>query len=206
MPGIISLAEAQVWLGDSSAETAAIVAGLIDAASEMVAEFLNWNPVSQTRTGYFNGHNTPSLMVPEKPVTAVTAAQIIPALTRDFTRWGITPSAEGSLQPTVLDPSLLTFDGRRIFFTNSQVFPLGNRNIMLTYTAGYDATAMPRRFKQACQMTVAALWQAQKVDPNVSGESFSGVMSKQFLPTGAGNIPPAARSMLMGDVLKASFA
>jgi hypothetical protein len=196
MTNLVTLAQAQVWIGDTDPNSSGVLSILVSSASQMAIDFLGWDPTDQAYTGYYSGRGTPLLLVREKPVTSVTSAQALPALTRGFMKIGPYNAYEPTVAPITLDVTNMSFFDRRIFFTNGQVFPAGKQNIQVAYTAGYPPASMPPAITQAVLMTVKSLWMAQNVDPNVASQSFNGVMSQQFWQSGPGAIPPAARSML----------
>jgi hypothetical protein len=196
MANLVTLAQAQVWLGDSDPNDAGVLSILVSSASQMAIDFLGWDPADQSYTSYYSGRGTPLLLVREKPVTGVESLLALPALTRGFMKVGPYDAYEPAVTPITLDTTNISFFERRVFFTNGQAFPAGKQNIQITYSAGYQPAQMPPAITQAVLMIIKALWMAQEVDPNVASQAFNGVMSQQFWQSGPGAIPPAAKSML----------
>ncbi|WP_029313216.1 hypothetical protein [Acidiphilium angustum] len=193
MTALITLAQAQTWTGDTNAADAPFITAMIGAASAMVVDFLGYDPSLQTVTELTSGTQTPRLFMKLRAISAVTSITINQALTTGRAPFGEV-WAQGS--PSVVDLTQIAWDNNEIYYSNGAVFPRGNRNVTVAYTAGYAISAMPSQIQQATMLTVKALQTAQPADPNASSENFSGVLSRQFWDGGPGSLPPAAQSIL----------
>ena len=84
-------------------------------------------------------------------------------------------------------------DGRQIIWPCG-CFPPGIKNVTVSYAAGY--ATIPGSIQRATLYTLAAMWAASDVDHNASGESYNGVLSQNFWPSGPGAVPPQAIRLL----------
>lgn len=191
MSALVTAQAAQGWLGDTSPPLQQLTP-LIVPASQLVADCLGYDPLSQTWTELLSGRNTNELMPRRAPITAVTSVTINPALTsgQSVRLWGGTPT------PFTVPESELIFTEDTVIDATGRPFPLGNRNITLVYTAGYPVASMHPTIATATLIALKALLTGQSADPNVASEQFSGVLGRSYWPTGPGSLPPAARSML----------
>ena len=128
---LTTLANALAWLGLTS-DTNGSISRLISAVSTEIQNFLSYQIASQNYTRTFNGRGGDRLMVPDVPMTAVSAVAID----------GVSIAA--STGPTV---SGFVFNDTTIFL-RGYCFNRGVQNITASYTAGYLTT--PTDIEQAC--------------------------------------------------------
>jgi hypothetical protein len=196
-PGdLVTVAAAQLFLGDAEAADTGLLQSIVDAASNAVIDFLGWNPALQTVTEVLSGQGTPFLYPTQTPITAVNSVSLIAGLTG----FGVSRSYPlgaglvGLNAPIPINMEAISFDQKRIYTTTGMRFPFGEENILVNLTGGF--ATIPPAIAQATLIAVKGMFQAIDVDPNVSGEAYTGVLSRQFWPTGAGALPPAACSLL----------
>lgn len=202
MTDLITLAQAQAFVQDSSSASQDWVQTCLDAASQAVIDFIGVDPSTQTRTERYSGANTGFLFPKARglsaPISGVTSITINPAMTSPCGGWW----AGTANTPFVVDMSNVSFDDDSIYFTNTYVFPRGKKNMTVTYTAGYALTAtaglqtLPSSISQAVLYTVKAFYTTLGKEMNASSESYSGVMSQSFAGGGPGGLPPGAQMML----------
>ncbi len=204
MTDLVTLAQAQSFVQDSTSASEPWVQSCVDAASQAVIDYLGVDPTSQTRMEIISGANT-GFLYPRgsgkpAPITGVTSISINPALTVAAGGWwgfGVDLN-----EPTIIDMTKVSFDQDTIFLSNGQIFPRGKRNITVTYTSGYalQSTAgipdLPNSITQAVLYTVKGFFTAMGKELNATSESYSGVMSQSFFAGGPGAVPPAAQMIL----------
>jgi hypothetical protein len=179
MAAFLSLADAKRWLDIDPAEDSRddILQALIDAATDSAIQVMQRDPTSQSRDVVVSGFGGPTLPMNHYPIQSVESVTICPET--------------GALP---LDPATYTFDDNVIILRRGG-FPLGRRNIGVSFTAGEPV--FPPSITLAMRYTVKAMWDARKIDMNATGESFEGVGSSSFWPTGPGSVPPQAVALLM---------
>jgi hypothetical protein len=179
----------------------------VDSASQAVIDYLGNDPTTQTRTEIISGSNT-SFLYPRAsgkgaPISGITSISINPAMCApgaNWMPWGI--GLPSGITPITVDVTTLNFDDNSIFYTNGYRFPRGKKNLTVNFTSGYALTAttglqtMPNSIVQATLYTVSAFFTALGKEMNATSESYSGVLSQGFFPTGVGGLPPAAKVFL----------
>jgi hypothetical protein len=132
-PGDLTiLANALTWLGQSDDEND-VIQRLITAVSSDIQKFLGYQIASANYTRSFNGIGGRKLMLPDRPITAVSS------LTIDDVPVPLSTSA-------FMDGFL--FDDKVIYLRGSYEFCRGVQNIQTTYTAGF--ASVPGGIEQAC--------------------------------------------------------
>jgi hypothetical protein len=180
----ISLADAKAFMGITGTSGDPLLSSFIAAATAAIIAVLGWDPNQQQTTELSDGYGRSELVVRRGCVvngqSAISAVSQIACV-----------NADGSLVPYDLT-SLYIDDpivGLRLYR-----FPMGRRNISITYTSGFSP--IPQDLWLAEQMTVKAMWVGKNVDQHVTGEEYDGVIAAQFWQTGPGSVPPQARSLL----------
>lgn len=205
MTDLVTLAQAQAFLQDSTSENEVWVQSCVDAASQMVIDFLGCDPSTQDRTETISGANTPFLYPnasgKSAPITGITSITVIPALSEFYGGW-TEYAAQTPSQQSVIDLTTIGFDDRVISRTNGARFPRGQRNITLVYTSGYALTPtsglanMPAAITQAVLYTAKGIYTTLGKEMNATSENYSGVMSQAFANGGPGGLPPGAAMLL----------
>ena len=132
-PGdLTTLTTALPWLGLDQDDSDGTIARLISVASSQVQKFIGYQLLSATYTRKFNGVGSRKLIVPDRPVTAVSS------LTID------TVSVPASTSPIVDGYS---FDDKFIYTFGWYTFTRGAQNIVATYVAGL--ATVPADIEQA---------------------------------------------------------
>ncbi len=158
---------------------------LIGVVSDAVADLVGYDLQSSTGTEVYSGNNSDLLTPLRVPITAVAS------ITIRSQSFGFVP-APMPQQP--VDPGRYAFDDRSIYRTDGIRWPLGRKNITITYTGGF--ASVPNPVMQAASMWLKGMWLGLAADQNASSESYTGVLSQAFWQTGPGAIPPQARSLL----------
>ncbi len=178
---LISLSDAKSWLGITDTTSDSLVSSLIAAATDAAIRFMSRDPRRQQYTRTVSGLGGPTLPLPDFPIVAVTTVSLLTASTADLAPPNI------NVQDLVWDDNAIHWRGNR--------FARGFRNVSVTYTAGLEP--LPDAIKQAMRYIVRAMFDAQSVDMNATGESFVGLGSSQWWASGPGAMPPQAQALLM---------
>lgn len=129
---LTTLTDGLLWLGKDS-DDEDIVARLITALSSSIQKWIGYQIASASYDRFFNGRGGRALMLPDRPVTAVSS------LTID----GIAvPSSTSVHMPGFV------FDSTTIYLRGWYEFRRGAQNVEAQYTAGYES--VPGDIAQAC--------------------------------------------------------
>jgi hypothetical protein len=151
---LCTVAQCKAYLDIASADTSqdSKLELLINAASSLIENYLDRKLVYQQYVEYHDGRNSDRLLLKEWP--AIKPTEIIFDQTWTFNSSNIIPVENYQLESEVM----VVLKGYK--------FPRGNRNIKVTYYAGYQSPvnggsgqSMPAEIVQAAIMTVA--WQYQ---------------------------------------------
>ena len=173
MPDIVALADAQAWMANTDDSPGPLLQTVVSAASDLAIAYLQWNPVVQTLTEYYSGKGSGELIVNRKGIQSVA--------------WLAWLDASGNANP--MDLTAIWTDGATIG-SRYQRFPLGRKNIAITYTAGLSP--MPGGITLAVQQTISAIWRSMNSDQHTPGENYAGVIATSYWQTGPGALPPQA--------------
>lgn len=181
----ISVDDAKKFMGITATDKDDLIGSSIDAASLMIANYLNLDPNRRTFIESFNGNGKTMMVLPNSPIISVASLKIDGAT--------IPFSADKKTAGFVFTKTLIQLIGH--------VFSKGVLNVDVTYDAGFDE--VPADIRQACLYTVNAAFKAGAVDPNATGESVPGVYSVSYAVGqspgglgGPGSIPPSAKALL----------
>jgi hypothetical protein len=148
---LVSLAQALSWL-NLTVDKSGIVAALVSGVSTQIQNYIGYQIASGTYTRTLNGNSAMMLLLPDRPVTAVSSLTIdtIPVLQA-------TPPGSG-----------FVFDSKFIYLVGDSwsginYFNRGFQNIVVTYTAGY--LTVPPDLQQACLYGLGAAWNLVGSDP-----------------------------------------
>lgn len=129
---LTDVSNALAWVGETSDDDD-IVARLVTAVSTAIQKFLGYQVASAAYDRKFNGRGGRILMLPDRPLTAVSG------LTID----GITvPLSTSAFMPGYV------FDDKSIYLRGWYEFCRGAQNVEAQYTAGY--AEVPGDIEQAC--------------------------------------------------------
>ena len=169
---LVSLDKAKAWLSITGTDQDALLAEVLESASEACATELSRGVEGRRYTDKLSGTGARVMPVNNPPVAGITAVKI-----------------DGKDMPI----SDYTFDEISVI-ARSGPFPIGLKNIEITYSGGFST--IPAPIVTAVLFTVKAMWDAKTIDMNATSESFPGVGGNGFWPTGPGAIPPAAQTLL----------
>lgn len=146
MGSLTTLADVKGWLRLTAATDDALLTRLITAQSARIETYCSRTFASQAYTDTYDGKDTTALPFDNFPVTAVSSVTIdgvpIPA-----------SPAPTSLNPYVpgyrFSETMLSLIGGGFPFGTYR-FNRGYQNVIVAYTAGYSANAIPAELAQAC--------------------------------------------------------
>lgn len=192
-PGdLVTLAQAEAWLQITS-DQFGIAGALITACSSQIQKYVGYQFAEATYTRTFNGLGGSTLLLPDRPVIAVTSVTVD----------GINiPQAIVATQPGFLNDDRFCYITKGGKWSNGQFsanqFMRGVQNIVITYSAGY--ITIPADVQQACLFWIAQNYSLIGEDPSVkrlrAGDTeidhqFTTVVGKSTLL-----IPPIIASIL----------
>lgn len=183
---LTTLAAAKDFLEIPTADTSqdAKVERFINAASSAIENYCSRKFKSQTFTEYHDGRQSNSILLQQYPATKPTVVAI------DGT-WAFDSTSElNSNDYDVLENGWLTL--------RSSVFPRGNRNIKVTYVAGYST--IPSDVSEACLMLVEYFYMHRN-------DRRSGVKSKSKNGENISYMEtiPANITMLLSPYIRTDF-
>lgn len=168
------------WLQINDNSQDILVMGLLNASTQAIINYLHRDPRQGTYIEYYNGTQSNQILVNNYPISNVISIAISPYA--------------GSPTSNIINPSYIFWDDD-IIYRGDSIFPRGNKNIGINYTAGLFDPNLDSIYL-AARYIVKAFWAAMSSDMNVSSESFSGVLSQSYWQTGPGSIPPQAKLLL----------
>lgn len=127
-----SIDEVKTYLGINGTSDDGLITRLIEAATTMMNQCMNRNPLSTVYTQTFDGSGNARQVTSFWPVTAVSSVSVD----------GVARQAAASFGAVGY-----RFDDYSIIL-NNDVFPKGIQNVTISYTAG--AVAVPADLTQAC--------------------------------------------------------
>lgn len=145
---------------EDSAEAIALKNGYIEAAQEIVSDYLGFSPEasSSSHVETISGIGIDNIYTRVRPITAVSGL-----------------SVSGSEVPSsgysIIDDHIQLVDG---------VFPVGVNNVKVTYTGGWSADQMPSIIKMAVLQIASLMLQEQNGNIGITGKSF-GDNSRSFI-------------------------
>ncbi len=136
---------------EDSTEVVAEKTRLLTSAQEQVSKYLGYDPESQTHTDYISAIGNNRLYLKAQPVTAVASI---------------------SVNGESLAPSAYEIQDEYLRLKNG-VWPKGDENVHVVYTAGYSAGTMPDSIKMVI-LQIASLMQAEEGgNIGITGKSFA---------------------------------
>lgn len=169
--------EVKAYLDITDSASDSLIDTLIDSASQAIANYIQRDIGSKSRTEVRSGNNRSFIQVLEWPITAVSSVTINNVAVPASSGYGIAG---------------YTFDSQKIALIG-RVFDAGMDNVTLVYTAGY--ASIPAVVSRAAVYTAATMYNASGVDWNMGSEAVPGVYSASYLP-GGGSLPEQAMLML----------
>lgn len=134
MTALSTLDEVKKYKGMATSSADEVLTMLIDAASSLVEGHLGYSPLQASYNEWFNGKNQSVLILPNRPITAISAVAI-----------------NGNAIPasTAFQVPGYSFDEIGIYLRN-YTFARGLKNVNVQYTAGYASLiALPAAIKMA---------------------------------------------------------
>lgn len=136
---------------------------ILSAVSVEIQAWLGYNVASASYTKTFNGNGSQRMLLPDRPVTAVTS------LTID----GI------SVPPSVNQSSGFLFDSKSLYLIGQYRFCGAFQNTTVVYTAGYSS--VPMDIVLACNKWCKLIWdRAQRSETDLT-EYAAGTISKKYM-------------------------
>jgi hypothetical protein len=128
---LTTVTNAMQWIGLTTDD--GTIARLITALSTQIQKFLGYQVASANYTRAFNGVGGRRMMLPDRPVTAISSLVIDS---------NIVPVSPDSFTPGFV------FDDKIVYLRGWYEFRRGAQNVKIGYTAGFAAT--PPDIEQAC--------------------------------------------------------
>lgn len=145
---LVDSAAALSWLG--SADPANIVPLCISAVSASIQKWIGYQIALSNYTKTFNGRGGARLLLPDRPVMAVTAVTVD----------GVTiPASTGPTAPGFVSDDLGVF-------LRCYEFTRGVQNVVVSYSAGY--TTVPADIQAACLAWLAQVFSNAGENPAIS--------------------------------------
>lgn len=188
MTPLITALDIQTWLGPQIDDDTAAV--LVINTSDAVQGYIERDVGLQTVTELLDSNGSDTVLASFWPIRSISSITInggqqVPAAAFNVRGYRLDKLVERAI----------IFPGQKIGRSVS--------NIAVTYVAGYDtsqsvgsALGIPGDLHLACKLTANAISNAQAADTNLASENTGGVFSGSFYATGAGAVPPGARTLL----------
>jgi hypothetical protein len=152
---LVTIAQAYAWLGITPFSDDINMQFAVSAYSQLIASWCSRNFVSASYTEVYDGHNSPTLLLRNYPVTAVSSLSIDGVA---ITPAGAAPFGDG-----------YTFDNvRTVAMQGCSQFNRGLQNISISYTAGY--VTIPFDLQMACLNWLKSAYLARTRDGNVTSQ------------------------------------
>lgn len=173
LSAIVSLAEARAFCLETGSTNDADITAAIAAASDMVIDYLEYDPTNGASTEMLLGTGSTMLFPRRRPITGVNSCTLL--------------STGQVVTCTFDDQAVIRSDG---------AFAPGER-ISLDYTAGLTNNSPKwESLVWATKLTIQAVYYASAFDQNLTGEQMAGGVSGNFVPEGPGVLPRSARMIL----------
>lgn len=186
---LCTLADVQLYLGETSAATADVLQKLITAVSRAAVTYCGHNFIKADYVEACNGTGTPMLLPHNQPITAVSSLK------------------DGSLQiaPGVAGGNVgFVFDDKCLYLLGGAKFCRAIQNVVVSYTAGYirtddSACNIPDDLREAIVEAVADRYKKRTLigiqSKTIAGETIT-YTAKDF---------PANVKTILGLYQKVSF-
>lgn len=163
MTPLITGQELAAYSGGCAADQAATRDIYAQAASEIVRDFLGYDPNEQDYTAYLDGSGAKSLSLGAKPVTVISSVEI-------FESGSWVSKAVGEF-----------FVRDHFLYWSVADFPAGEANIRVSFTAGYPALLIPGVMKITALRVGGVLASEQDGNIGISSKSFGETGSRVFI-------------------------
>ena len=157
---ILTVSQFDVYSGncDTAESIVALKTQLLKSAQEIVTRTLGFDPESGAHTDFISGIGNNRLYLFAHPVTAVSSVELN----------GISiPSTEYTIHDTYLR-------------LKEGVWPVGDENVLVSYTAGWSALTLPDTIKTVILEIATLLLMEAGENIGVTGKSF-GENSRNFI-------------------------
>lgn len=160
---LINLAELRRYIGAKAGDTSKddLLTDCINEASGMIIDFCNRDFKSQDYVVYAHGRGNYILVLPQFPVTTVSEIKVVAS----------DGSEENLLTGDDTIENTVDMEGSTITLRKGYFFPSGQRNIKVSYTAGYET--IPYAITKACKEIATMIYKESK-----GGEDLLGVRSE----------------------------
>jgi len=139
---LTTLTKVKTYLGISDSDSDTLLGTLIDAASKAIKNYCHDNFDSTEYTEYHDGPRTEDLVLKHRPIISITDIWDDPD--RDY---------EDGDKLDADDDDYVSYADEGIIRAEAHTWNEGNKNIKITYTAGY--TSIPADVDLSCQIQVA---------------------------------------------------
>ncbi|TAH55199.1 MAG: hypothetical protein EWM51_03705 [Treponema sp.] len=163
MTPLITEQELSAYTGAFAADQTGTRQVYAQAASEIVRDFLRYDPNEKEYVSYFDGSGTKSISLGIKPVSVVASVEVL-----EGGIWVIKPVAEFYVREHFL-------------YWSTLAFPAGDANIRVTFTAGYAAIDIPGVMKITALRIGGVLASEQDGNIGITSKSFGETGSRVFI-------------------------
>lgn len=157
---ILTVSQFDVYSGnyEEGEQIVALKTQILKSAQEVVSEYLGFDPESAQHTDFISGIGNNRLYLFAHPVSQVTSVELngVPVASTEF---------------TIHDRYLRLKEG---------VWPEGDENVLVAYTAGWSAQTLPETIKTVILQIATLMLMEAGENIGVTGKSF-GENSRTFI-------------------------
>lgn len=176
MGDLTTLASVKTYGGITDTTKDALLSALITAASAAVEQYIGRIIQQQSYTALMDGNGAALLPLPQYPISAVSVVEINGVAVGANSTWG--------------DGGFAHDGDRSLYFPGEgRVFPVGKRNVKVTYTAGY--ASVPADLAQAVNELVLS---DMKNRDHIGWQSKS--LAGETITLDLRAMPPSAKSVI----------
>jgi len=173
---------------------------LAQIASDAMRSYLERDLAMTTVSEFYDANGTNYVLLNYWPVRSIGAVY--------YLGQSVAPANPTGAQPQAYGWTLDTFVPRKLKIFGYGPLPRAAMAVRVVgLQAGYDVGvdpgstpyALPGHVFQALRLTCQAIFTSQASDPNLTGESISGVFSGSFMPEGVSAIPRGAKDLVRNE-------
>lgn len=179
MGSLATLSQFKDWLGITASAQNALLSTTILRAEAHLKTWCNrpdgW--VTGAHTQRFDGEWSGKVVLAHTPVTAIASVKVYTSnsgsTTLSSTTYRLDPDLGTGILSFIDSPSVLWDQGYGGDWPiEKRTFPGGFRNVEVTYTGGYNSTAIPLDLTQLAIDTASLLWNNRGSNPAMKSETL----------------------------------
>ena len=163
MKALITAEELAAYTGGYAEDQASLRATYASAASEIIKDFLGFDPNEEARVEYFDSTGLSRISLEAKPITAITKVEFL-----ESGSWVEKPLAEFFIRDHFL-------------YRASMPFSSGEASIRVSFTAGYAVADVPGIMKMTALRIGGVLAAEQDGNIGVSSKASQDTGTRVFL-------------------------